>query len=1072
MKKLTSHYLTILITLCALAFSGCNGNSGDSTPAPDAANVDQTEPPVEPPTDEPEQTRRPSSVTAPYANYGTVMNILPPGQKANGGLAALGDMLPLDQVPGLGDPLGLVLAPTLDGLQQLVNAIGDQAGLVPALQRDDNLTDQLDMYAAIAKAPKGLTNADLGQYFKPAPLLAADSDDWKSVTEVDDTVHQATIKRDNFGVPHIYGATHADGIFGFGYVTAADRLFILDVLRRAGRGELSKFLGPADFSFDFQIATEAPYREADRTAQIEDVRTNFGADGEQMADDLQSFVDGLNLYQEKVRKGLLNAPIEYVALGVPLEPFVPEDVVAIATLIQGIFAGGGGGEVKNVLLLQALEQKLGDKQAACDLWRDMRAANDPDAPVNITDSFATQSPAVIDESFCPLDQQALANDYPGAVMFDAGSYQPYQPLVVEPCGAQQASACPGSPENNLPSLPLFNILDGLQSDPAATLGDLLGGLASISAPLVEKPTAQVPTVNDINQTDQSAEDSLWQRLDGKSLVASLDHAKAPMKTPRMQVQDQVSHMLESLHQLRGAFPNQMSNALLLTADQSASGHPLAVFGPQTGYFEPQLLIEVAISAGDIQSRGMAFAGLPYVLIGHGPDFAWSATSGNTDLTDAKVLDLCGSGTFHGFSGYIANGSCHDFDLIDEDWGARWNLGATDDPLQNYAVQRRVIRTDDYGPVIGYATVNSKPVVITSQRSTYHHELDTALPFMQVSQNDVYDVQSFYDIFANVTGSFNWFYIDDTDIAFYEAGKYPLRADGVNAELPSWGGKNYDWQGFVAADDHPHAANPERGFLQSWNNKQAPGWWAADANATYGPVQRVQALQVRLEKLVENGNNSLANLVEAMADAAFVDLRGQEVLPYALDLLEQGDLGASQQQVVDLLRQWVADGAFRRDRDGDGQYDDHAAVALMNTWYPLMVDATLPQVTMMEDIEGQNLNLLDTRDQVPSAQGSAYQTGYYGYLQRVFKQALGTAKHPYKSMQCADSEEQNACRDALLSSFNTAIDALGGVAAMDSWDVDMSQEFVEHRAIGLTNVPAIPWQNRPTFQQAVEFTGHR
>ena len=39
-------------------------------------------------------------------------------------------------------------------------------------------------------------------------------------------------------------------------------------------------------------------------------------------------------------------------MGVQLEPFVIEDVVAIATLIQGIFAGGGGNEHKNVLLLQ------------------------------------------------------------------------------------------------------------------------------------------------------------------------------------------------------------------------------------------------------------------------------------------------------------------------------------------------------------------------------------------------------------------------------------------------------------------------------------------------------------------------------------------------------------------------------------------------------------------------------------------------------------------------------------------------------------------------------------------------
>ncbi len=68
--------------------------------------------------------------------------------------------------------------------------------------------------------------------------------------------------------------------------------------------------------------------------------------------------------------------------------------------------------------------------------------------------------------------------------------------------------------------------------------------------------------------------------------------------------------------------------------------------------------------------------------------------------------------------------------------ARWNLASSTDPEavgQNEAVHRRVIRTEEYGPVIGYATVSGLPVAVTRQRSTYFAELDTALPFMQASQ---------------------------------------------------------------------------------------------------------------------------------------------------------------------------------------------------------------------------------------------------------------------------------------------------------------------------------------------------
>ena len=46
-----------------------------------------------------------------------------------------------------------------------------------------------------------------------------------------------------------------------------------------------------------------------------------------------------------------------------------------------------------------------------------------------------------------------------------------------------------------------------------------------------------------------------------------------------------------------------SNALLVSARESRSGHPLAVFGPQTGYFAPQILMEQEFHAPNMDARG-------------------------------------------------------------------------------------------------------------------------------------------------------------------------------------------------------------------------------------------------------------------------------------------------------------------------------------------------------------------------------------------------------------------------------------------------------------------------------------
>ena len=61
---------------------------------------------------------------------------------------------------------------------------------------------------------------------------------------------QASIQRDALGVPHIHAATVEDAIFLQGYVTAQDRLWQMDALRRLSAGELSEVMGPSTLMLD------------------------------------------------------------------------------------------------------------------------------------------------------------------------------------------------------------------------------------------------------------------------------------------------------------------------------------------------------------------------------------------------------------------------------------------------------------------------------------------------------------------------------------------------------------------------------------------------------------------------------------------------------------------------------------------------------------------------------------------------------------------------------------------------------------------------------------------------------
>ena len=52
-----------------------------------------------------------------------------------------------------------------------------------------------------------------------------------------------SVRFDNYGVPHIYAQNAQDAYFALGYVHAQDRLFQMELIRRAAAGRLSEVMG-------------------------------------------------------------------------------------------------------------------------------------------------------------------------------------------------------------------------------------------------------------------------------------------------------------------------------------------------------------------------------------------------------------------------------------------------------------------------------------------------------------------------------------------------------------------------------------------------------------------------------------------------------------------------------------------------------------------------------------------------------------------------------------------------------------------------------------------------------------
>jgi penicillin G amidase len=126
---------------------------------------------------------------------------------------------------------------------------------------------------------------------------------------------QASVVRDAIGVPHISAAQWEDAIFLQGYVTAQDRLWQMDALRRLAAGELSEVLGPSTLELDQEAR-----RLRLRRAAEQDARTLTDGDRAMMA----AYARGVNYFIETHRGAL---PLEFTLLRYDPRPWTITDSI-------------------------------------------------------------------------------------------------------------------------------------------------------------------------------------------------------------------------------------------------------------------------------------------------------------------------------------------------------------------------------------------------------------------------------------------------------------------------------------------------------------------------------------------------------------------------------------------------------------------------------------------------------------------------------------------------------------------------------------------------------------------------
>jgi penicillin amidase len=155
-------------------------------------------------------------------------------------------------------------------------------------------------------------------YFLFAPLPSR-----RGVVEIEGLTAPVEVRFDRAGIPHVTSVLEDDAWRALGWLHASERLFQMEMRRRAAAGRLAEVFGPALVRMDTEARTWGHLRHA---------QDDLAALSERERSVLEAYAQGVNAYLEHEPY-----PLELQALHLSPEPWTPADSLAFGRLMyQGL----------------------------------------------------------------------------------------------------------------------------------------------------------------------------------------------------------------------------------------------------------------------------------------------------------------------------------------------------------------------------------------------------------------------------------------------------------------------------------------------------------------------------------------------------------------------------------------------------------------------------------------------------------------------------------------------------------------------------------------------------------------
>ncbi len=332
-----------------------------------------------------------------------------------------------------------------------------------------------------------------------------------------------------------------------------------------------------------------------------------------------------------------------------------------------------------------------------------------------------------------------------------------------------------------------------------------------------------------------------------------------------------------------------SNNWAISGEHTKSGYPILAGDPHLSLSMPSIWLEMQLHSPEQNVYGVAFQGIPGILIGFNENVAFTETNTGSDVLDWYEI------TFKD-------------DKMDEYWyNGAWRK--TTKRIEELKIRgaESIIDTvvfTHHGPVMVSDPGDSTTAPSYHAMRWIAHEAGSSLKTF-LGLNKAKNFEDYREALSNyVAPAQNFlFATNEGDIAISVNGRFPNKWKYQGRTVSDGSDPAYDWQGWIPFEHNPYVLNPSRGFVSSANQESADESYPYYLGENYAPYERGRRINDLLRDFVEvkSGDVTPQDMMDMQMDD--YSLHAESIMPELIAWVYRDSLSEDEEALFDQMFQW-------------------------------------------------------------------------------------------------------------------------------------------------------------------------